>query len=122
MAQGNPTHESRIQALEQHRLEDRKDIDVLEKAVKHHTTEIQRIRYWRDGNGAEGAEQRIQRLEGAAITEARTKELIEQSSRETADAVVKQMAIHGRHKFRDGATVVNVFLSVAVIVVMIIAL
>jgi len=94
MAQSNRTHEYRIGSLE--RMLDHHD-SILDEIGQR----VSKLEYWRDGNGSRGVEERVQDVENTMITEARANELINRSSRETAEHVIDTLAKQGNHRFRD---------------------
>lgn len=115
MAQRDHTHEYRIRVLERQSDDNKLRLDSVEP-------ELQKLQYWRDGNGGLGAEQRIQRIEREYMSRARTDELIQQASERTVNLAIDKMNRQGRHSLRDWISGLSLIVSVAVLVVMVVAL
>jgi len=115
MAQRDHTHEYRIRVLERQSDDNKLRLDNIEP-------ELQKIQYWRDGNGGLGAEQRIQRIEREYMSRARTDELINAASERTVNLAIEKMNRQGRHVLRDWIGGLSLLASIAVLIVMVIAL
>jgi len=115
MAQGNRTHEYRIRSLETQADDHHDRLDTLSERVG-------RIEWWRDGNGAQGAERRLQQVEAHYMSRERTEELITHAVERSTRGVMDELRKRGGNRADRIISLLSAVSALAAAVIMAISL
>jgi len=98
----------RVEHLEEQHGENREKLDEIEDRLDTHSTALQRLSIWRDGNGSKGAEVRLQDVE-VILMEMKT--CVDRVTSEDGIARIAQVAVKGvinNARDRDRTTISKV--------------
>jgi len=115
MAQNQRTHEYRIRSLE-------KTVDDHYGFIDHLGDRVGRLEYWRDGNGAQGAEHRLQQVESHYMSRERTEELISHAVERSTRSVMDELRRRGGNRADRVISLLSAVSALAAAVIMAISL